>query len=247
MNTAAATTQATYDPETAGADVVAEHFATATPAELMQTMLSLGTLFFQASEAFDKAMQRRHQLAAQQAVEVLMPDPAPAPSVPSVPAAVVSTPAAPSVPSVLDADDVGTYSRLITLFEQTNGYINQGIKELYWSAAGLPGLPAFANGGVFSNGIVTRPTAFDIGLMGEAGDEAIMPLSRMPNGQLGVAAYSGGRDSSAAVVAELRELRTELQNLRAETRATAINTGRLEQLTKRVTRNGEAMQTVVAA
>ena len=49
------------------------------------------------------------------------------------------------------------------------------------------------------------------------------------------------------MVAVLRELRTELQNLRAETRATAINTGRLEQLTKRVTRNGEAMQTVVAA
>lgn len=109
------------------------------------------------------------------------------------------------------------------------------------------GIPAFASGGVFSNGIVTRPTAFDIGLMGEAGDEAIMPLSRMPNGQLGVAAYSGGRDSNAAVVAELialrNEFRTELQNLRAETRATAINTGRLEQLTKRVTRNGEAMQT----
>ena len=146
---------------------------------------------------------------------------------------------------------MGTYSRLIALFEQTNGYINQRIKELYWSAAGLPGLPAFASGGVFTNGIVTRPTAFDIGLMGEAGDEAIMPLSRMPNGQLGVAAYSGGRDSNAAVVAELialrNEFRTELQNLRAETRATAINTGRTEQLMKRVTRNGEAMQTVVAA
>ena len=156
MNTAAATTQATYDPETAGADVVAEHFATATPAELMQTMLSLGTLFFQASEAFDKAMQRRHQLAAQQAAEVLMPDPAPAPSVPSVPAAVVSTPAAPSVPSVLDADDVGTYSRLITLFEQTNGYINQGIKELYWSAAGLPGLPPASTGELINLGEVSR-------------------------------------------------------------------------------------------
>lgn len=108
-----------------------------------------------------------------------------------------------------------------------------------WRSEGL----AFATGGVFTNGIVTRPTAFDIGLMGEAGDEAIMPLSRMPNGQLGVAAYSGGRESNAAVVAVLREVHTELQNLRAETRATAINTGRLEQLTKRVTRNGEAMQT----
>ena len=58
MNAATATTQATYDPETAGADALAEHFATATPAELMQSMLSLGTRFFQVSKAFDKAMQR---------------------------------------------------------------------------------------------------------------------------------------------------------------------------------------------
>lgn len=117
----------------------------------------------------------------------------------------------------------------------------------HWNNHGRAEGRAFAQGGVFTNGIVTRPTAFDIGLMGEAGDEAIMPLSRMPNGQLGVAAHSGGRDSNTALVAELRDMNAkllaELQNLRAETRATAINTGRLEQLTKRVTRNGEAMQT----
>ena len=87
MNTAAATTQATYDPETAGADALAEHFATASPAELIETMRRLGILFFEASEAFDKAMQRRHMQAAQQAVEVLMPDPAPAPPAPPSPPA----------------------------------------------------------------------------------------------------------------------------------------------------------------
>ena len=51
---------------------------------------------------------------------------------------------------------------------------------------------AFANGGV-----VSGPTRFPMrggqtGLMGEAGPEAIMPLSRGPDGRLGVRAQSGG-------------------------------------------------------
>ncbi|PTM92857.1 hypothetical protein [Mycoplana dimorpha] len=69
-----------------------------------------------------------------------------------------------------------------------------------WAAAVsgnlLPGL--FANGGTFMNGIsgysntiVDRPTLFAFakgtGLMGEAGPEAIMPLSRDARGRLGVA------------------------------------------------------------
>ena len=49
------------------------------------------------------------------------------------------------------------------------------------------GLPAFANGGAFTNGIVERPTAFPMGLMGEAGSEAIMPLTNI-GGTLGVRA-----------------------------------------------------------
>lgn len=50
---------------------------------------------------------------------------------------------------------------------------------------------AFANGGV-----VSRPTLFPMargmGLMGEAGPEAVMPLRRMGNGRLGVEARGGG-------------------------------------------------------
>ena len=48
----------------------------------------------------------------------------------------------------------------------------------------------FANGG-----IVASPTFFgsggSVGLMGERGAEAIMPLARGPNGQLGIAAQGG--------------------------------------------------------
>ena len=46
----------------------------------------------------------------------------------------------------------------------------------------------FAKGGVFTNSIVSSPTLFDMGLMGESGDEAIMPLARHRNGSLGVRA-----------------------------------------------------------
>lgn len=52
---------------------------------------------------------------------------------------------------------------------------------------------AFANGGSFTNGIVNQPTYFrfgrggsSLGMMGEAGPEAIMPLSRDSSGSLGV-------------------------------------------------------------
>lgn len=50
----------------------------------------------------------------------------------------------------------------------------------------------FANGGVVS-GPTTFPMRGGTGLMGEAGPEAIMPLTRTADGRLGVAAQGGGR------------------------------------------------------
>lgn len=62
-----------------------------------------------------------------------------------------------------------------------------------WSS----GVQMFANGGAFTNSVVSKPTAFGMsggqtGVMGEAGPEAIMPLTRTAGGQLGVRAISGG-------------------------------------------------------
>lgn len=62
------------------------------------------------------------------------------------------------------------------------------------------GIVPFANGGMFTNSIVSSPTLFRFadgaamrtGVMGEAGSEAIMPLARGPGGALGVHAYGGG-------------------------------------------------------
>jgi phage-related minor tail protein len=67
------------------------------------------------------------------------------------------------------------------------------------------GITPFAKGGAFTNSIVSSPTLMQFedagvmktGVMGEAGDEAVMPLTRGPGGSLGVKAYLS--DSRAAL------------------------------------------------
>ncbi|KPG69143.1 phage tail tape measure protein [Pseudomonas libanensis] len=59
------------------------------------------------------------------------------------------------------------------------------------------GVQMFADGGAFTNTIVSKPTAFGMsngktGIAGEAGPEAIMPLTRTSSGKLGVIAMGGG-------------------------------------------------------
>ena len=65
------------------------------------------------------------------------------------------------------------------------GLLSSGVSSL------LGGVTPFAKGGV-----VSSPTYFGsgggLGLMGEAGAEAILPLKRGPDGALGVAAEGGG-------------------------------------------------------
>ncbi|WP_431978965.1 hypothetical protein [Shimia aestuarii] len=80
---------------------------------------------------------------------------------------------------------------------------------------GFMDLTANANGNVFSGGriqafatggIVSSPTLFPMqggaGLMGEAGPEAIMPLTRV-NGRLGVRASGGGGGGGSQVVVQI--------------------------------------------
>jgi lambda family phage tail tape measure protein len=58
---------------------------------------------------------------------------------------------------------------------------------------GPQGLKPFGRGGVVP-GPAVFPFAGGIGLMGERGPEAIMPLKRTPSGDLGVQASGGGVD-----------------------------------------------------
>lgn len=69
-----------------------------------------------------------------------------------------------------------------------------------WSS----GVQMFADGGAFTNSIVSKPTAFGMaggkrGIMGEAGEEAIMPLTRTSSGKLGVVAVGGGGGTSISL------------------------------------------------
>jgi lambda family phage tail tape measure protein len=80
------------------------------------------------------------------------------------------------------------------------------------SGAGLGELLKSANGNVFSagrvrafanGGVVAAPTFFPmangLGLMGEAGPEAVMPLARGPDGRLGVRAGGNARPVNVSV------------------------------------------------
>jgi len=58
---------------------------------------------------------------------------------------------------------------------------------------------AYAKGGVFTNQIIDKPTSFNMGLMGEAGPEAIMPLTRGPGGELGVKSTGGQQPMNVSI------------------------------------------------
>jgi tape measure domain-containing protein len=72
---------------------------------------------------------------------------------------------------------------------------------------------AFAAGGTFTNQVVNQPTHFryggSLGVMGEAGPEAVVPLKRMPGGNLGVETRGSG---GASVVVNI------INNTNAEAR-----------------------------
>lgn len=81
-----------------------------------------------------------------------------------------------------------------------NAYFPQA-KGGGWSG----GTQFFAQGGAFTNSIVSSPTAFGMsgggrGVMGEAGPEAIVPLARASDGSLGVRMMGGGNGGASGGV-----------------------------------------------
>ncbi|AZF63790.1 phage tail tape measure protein [Pseudomonas sp. LBUM920] len=70
------------------------------------------------------------------------------------------------------------------------------------------GVQMFADGGAFTNSVVSKPTVFGMangktGVMGEAGAEAIMPLTRTSSGKLGVMAMGGGGAGATQINVEV--------------------------------------------
>ncbi len=97
-------------------------------------------------------------------------------------------------------------SAVSPVFNQLGGLLSNGIENF------VGGLLPFADGAPFSQGrvvpfatggIVNGPVRFPMrggtGLMGEAGPEAILPLSRTADGRLGVEAKGGGRAVNVVV------------------------------------------------
>lgn len=77
---------------------------------------------------------------------------------------------------------------IASIFQADGGVWDKGVKK-------------FAKGGAFTNSVVTTPTSFGMaggktGEMGEAGPEAIMPLTRAADGSLGVRMVGGGSDAA---------------------------------------------------
>lgn len=123
------------------------------------------------------------------------------------------------------------------------GQYNEGAAET--TAGNIISALGYANGGAFgpsgeytafaNGGVVTSPTMFrfanGVGLMGEAGDEAIMPLRRTASGKLGVETTGG----SKSVVVNQTVMVQGLSNRRTREQL-AQETARRQQIA--VTRNG---------
>ena len=106
--------------------------------------------------------------------------------------------------------------------------LQQGLSALtsaaFGGGGGAPRITPFAQGGV-----VAQPTYFssggNLGLMGERGAEAILPLARGPDGRLGVAAAGQGGAMNVNVTISTADVesfrRSEVQIASALARAVA--------------------------
>jgi hypothetical protein len=145
------------------------------------------------------------------------------------------------------ATTYGAFRELYT-DEQTRAIVETAYgRQTNADWAVLKSLAGFADGGVFTNGIVSQPTLFNMAQMGEQGPEAIMPLGRGADGSLGVQMLGNSTRRDEVLVAEIRALRAEVSELRAEARSTAVATNKTARILDRVTPDGNSLQTVAAA
>ena len=96
-------------------------------------------------------------------------------------------------------------------------------------------IPAFATGGSYSGGMA---------LVGEDGPEVIN--FNRPGQVYNAQQTQGMFGNNEAVITELRALRAEVGNLRAEARSTAVSSNKTAKILERVTPDGVSLQTVAA-
>lgn len=147
------------------------------------------------------------------------------------------------IDSTLAALEAGSKSAERIISEAINAGRDATVNGLRQVTNALTGRPVsyFADGGAFTNGVVSRPTAFTTGVMGEAGPEGIFPLANV-GGQLGVRATGAG-GNSAEIVAELRALRQDNANMRAELRAIVKSSAKTARTLDRIDMDGMLVRT----
>lgn len=130
------------------------------------------------------------------------------------------------IDSSLKALEDGTASATEILRKAIDATTNATAVGLRAVVTQLGGTPAFATGGDFGGGLR---------LVGENGPELeVTGPSRIFNASQTRSIFSGGgSNNNGEVVNAIRELKTELSNLRIETRATASNTSKLAKLADR--------------
>lgn len=97
----------------------------------------------------------------------------------------------------------------------------------------------FATGAAFRNGVVSRPTKFNMGEMGEDGPEAIMPLANV-GGHLGVRMVGGG-GNNVDLVGQFRILTDAVERLETALGSIDGSTSKTASIMQRVTRDGEGV------
>lgn len=110
----------------------------------------------------------------------------------------------------------------------------------HWGNNGQAEHRRFASGGAFTNGIVQRPTSFQMGLMGEAGPEAILPLTNV-GGRLGVAAQGDAETRKL-----LQQVIDRLDAVAGNTEATALHGSRTASVLRKAAR-GDGSLAIMAA
>ncbi len=76
------------------------------------------------------------------------------------------------------------------------------------AVGGMTGVTPFAKGGVVSSPTMFAAGSSGLGLMGEAGAEAILPLQRGADGRLGVAVNAGGTQPSVTINVATQDVRS---------------------------------------
>ena len=117
------------------------------------------------------------------------------------------------------------------------GSFLSGLFNANGNAFGNSGVQAFANGGAFTNNIVSSATpfkfanggGFGLGVMGEAGPEAVMPLTRTAGGQLGVR-MAGTQGSAQGNITVNVMVNTQSGTVDSKAQGGNANNGGLQQL-----------------